>query len=91
MKGFEIWMYRGIIAVLLMISWYFIRVWAKRIEEKFDTVIKTLQDMGLKNKEQTMLIQNLMDNKKSVGNRLNDHSKRIRNLELDTAKIKRNE
>ena len=70
-----------------MVSWYFIRIWAKRIEEKFDQVIQTLQDMGLKNKEQTMLIQNLMDNKKSVSDRLSDHSKRIRNIEINQAKF----
>ena len=86
MSLFEIWFSRGIIAVLLIVAWYFVRVWAKRIEEKFDQIIKSLQAMSNMNIEQQEAIKQLNYSRQKHEERLDKHGDRIRSLELVQAK-----
>ncbi len=73
-----------------MLSWYFVRIWAKRIEEKFDKIIESLQEMNMLNTQQSASIDNINKMIDRHDKKLNVHAERIRNLELEQVKITKN-
>ena len=77
----EIWIYRGLIGFIIVILWYVIRQWAGKIDEKFDKLIEAVEKMGLKNETQNGEIKLLSNVQKTHDDRLNDHAKRIREVE----------
>jgi hypothetical protein len=77
----EIWIYRGLIGFIIMVLWYVIRRWATKIDEKFDQLIHAVENMGIKNETQNGEIKMLQKVQNTQDTRLNDHSKRIREVE----------
>lgn len=77
MTEFEAWIYRGVIAALLSVIWYF----AKRVLvelREMNANIKSIGDKGIIHDGKLEMINNTVDEHR---NRLNDHSKRIRTVE----------
>jgi hypothetical protein len=83
---FEIWIYRGLIGFILMVIWYFIKRWSVKIDQKFDELIKAVNQVGLKNETQNGQIEILNRVQATHETRLNDHAKRLRNVELNQKK-----
>ena len=79
---FEIWIYRGLIGFVLMVLWYFIRRWSVKIDLKFDKLIDAVNQVGLKNEEQNGDLKLLKSRVDTHNDRLNSHSKSIRELEI---------
>lgn len=81
MNDFEIWVYRGLIAAMIGLIYFLFQKWIKRIDLKFDELIKAVQDLsrdGVRHSEQ---IFGINDRLRAHDGRLNDHSNRIRKLE----------
>ena len=77
MTEFEAWIYRGVIAALLSVIWYF----AKRVLvelKEMNANIKSIGDKGLIHDGKLALIEKEVD---SHYCRLNEHSKKIREVE----------
>lgn len=72
---FEIWIYRAIIAGAIAIIWWVVKRWVGQISGKFDELIKAVKEMAEVNIKQELRIGTLEE-------RANDHSNRIRNLEI---------
>lgn len=79
MNEFEIWLYRGLIAALVMIVGYVIKVFATRVTDRLD---KLIEAMNTHEGRISQIVQTQADHSK----RLNDHGGRIRTLEIDHAK-----
>ena len=77
MSDFETWVYRGVIAVTLIILWYFARQVLNQLKE-MNVQLKQMNDKGIVHDGKLELINNTVDDHR---NRLNDHSKRIRTVE----------
>lgn len=83
---FEIWIYRGLIGFVIMVLWYFIRRWSVKIDQKFDKIIDAVNKVGLRNEEQNGQIEILNRVQATHEKRLNDHSERLRNIEINQKK-----
>ena len=79
MNEFEIWLYRGLIAGLVMIVGYGIKVFATRVTDRLDKLIEAMNTHEGRIKQ---IVEQQADHSK----RLNDHGGRIRTLEIDHAK-----
>jgi hypothetical protein len=79
MNEFEIWLYRGLIAALVMIVGYVVKVFATRVTDRLD---KLIDAMNTHEGRISQIVQTQEDHSK----RLNDHGGRIRTLEIDHAK-----
>jgi|GEM_PF-1830637 len=84
MSGFELWFYRGLVAILVIVVWWAIRRFATQVTTKLDQLIAAIQELSGKNIEHTERLNQLTQQQTDHTSRLNDHSKRIRNLELKT-------
>lgn len=91
-QQFAYWLITGIITALLGVVWYAFTQWRKsindgisQVNEKLDELIKTIKDLGevsIENREQISNLTKITDTHEQ---RLNDHSKRIRDVELKCA------
>ncbi|MEI6898547.1 MAG: hypothetical protein WCL00_01615 [Bacteroidota bacterium] len=81
MSEFETWVYRGIIALLLIVLWAVIKIGATKILEELkamNTSLRVLSDSSL------IHDQNIKTVNDRIGThevRLNDHGERIREVE----------
>ena len=82
MDGFEIWLYRIIISVLAVVLWYSIQ----RLVRKFDELIRSINELTQQSGQQQEQIKGIHNNILDHTTRLNDHGKRLRQLELEHAK-----
>lgn len=71
---FEIWIYRALIGIALVILWWIVQRWANQISTKLDDLIAAMNIVAQKNIEQEVRIGMLEK-------RVSDHSIRIRQLE----------
>jgi hypothetical protein len=78
---FELWIYRGLIAILLVIVWYVVKKFTAGILTKIDIVIQKLSDLALSNNTHEERITNLIEADKQFAKRLDDHAIRIRKIE----------
>jgi hypothetical protein len=85
--GFEIWLYRGIIGILLIVVWQVARNGWKGINEKFDELIAAVQERQIDDVKQSKDIQVLEKRVDKHENRLNDHSKRIQKIEIGNGRL----
>lgn len=76
MDQFEIWVYRGLIGLLLIVVWWVVKRWADGISNKFDKLIKLMNDYTTKTAEQEVRLSTLEK-------RADNHGERIRDLEID--------
>ena len=79
--SFEIWIYRGLIGLLLLVLWWVIRSAWNQLNEKFDKLIEAVERANVENIKQTKDIENLEKRVDTHDERLNDHSKRILKIE----------
>lgn len=86
MNEFEIWVYRGLIAALIILLYYLFQRWIRRIDGKFDELIKAVQRQNEQAIRQSGEINNLTKRVDSNCERLDDHAKRLRSMELAQAK-----
>lgn len=78
---FEIWIYRGLIAILLIIVWYVVKKFTAGILTKIDIVIQKLSELALSSNTHEERIANLINADKQFAKRLDDHAIRLRNVE----------
>lgn len=83
MSDFEIWAYRIVIAALGGVLWWVITWAVKRVSSKLDEVIDSIKELTTASKTQQEQINNQNRSISAQNDRLNDHAKRIRNLELE--------
>lgn len=77
MTPFETWAYRAIIAAALVVIWYFAQRVLNELKE-MNSNIKTLSDKGIQHDGKLELVQSKVETHE---NRLNEHSKRLRDVE----------
>jgi hypothetical protein len=77
MTEFETWLYRGIIAVALIVIWYFLSRLLTEIQE-MNANIKLIGEKGLVHDGKLELVDNKVTQHES---RLNDHTNRLRCVE----------
>ena len=96
MTEFELWVYRGVIGVLLLLVWWVVRKAITNMESKFDStnsriervaasVIKisdSVNDAVSQIKIRDERMSNMMKLLDTHDVRINDHSARIRNIEI---------
>jgi len=88
MTPFETWLYRALIAVVLIILWYFIQRFITNIQDKLDDIqegINKLNNQSVVHEERLKAMNLAIE---SHGERLNDHSQRIRSIETTQAKCR---
>ena len=81
MSEFETWVYRGVIALLLIVVWAVIKIGAKKILEELRDMncsLKILSDSSLIHDGDIKLVK---DQVGSHEKRLSDHTVRIRDVE----------
>lgn len=86
MGEFELWVYRGLIAVLVLIASYFIRKFADRVTDKLDEMITAMNLLSEKNVTNESRITRILDQQLEHTKRLNGHGERIRKVEIEHAK-----
>lgn len=86
MGEFELWVYRGLIAVLALIASYFLKKFADRVTDKLDEMITAMNQLSEKNVTNESRITRILDQQLEHTVRLNGHGERIRNVELEHAK-----
>ena len=86
MSEFEIWLYRSLIAILvLLVGWYM-----QKLIAKIDELITTIQELAKNDVKQAQQIENIHDRLRVNDVRLDDHSQRIRKLEVVNKKVDNN-
>ncbi len=85
MTEFEIWLYRSLIILLLVIIWFVVKSFSVSITKKIDELINSINELTKEMATQRGEITQLTNGQHDHSNRLNDHGKRIRQLELDRA------
>jgi len=83
---FEIWLYRGLLTVLIILIFFLLRRWINRIDGKFDELIKAVKELALDGVKHAEQIKFINDRLKNGETRLNDHSSRLRCLETKSRK-----
>ncbi|MEI6683435.1 MAG: hypothetical protein WCO44_12435 [Bacteroidota bacterium] len=78
MSEFEIWVYRGAIVVLLGILWYL----AKGVLKELKLIREFLQELKNIQTRQDEIIKGIQEHVGDHKTRLDNHSERIRNVEL---------
>ena len=79
MDEFEVWLYRALIAALVMIVGYVVKVFATRVIDRLDKLIEAMTTHEGRIKQ---IEEQQVDHSK----RLNDHGERIRKVEIEHAK-----
>ena len=87
MNEFELWIYRLIIGGLAIIVWYAIQ----RLIKKFDELINSINALTETSKVQQTQISGINNQLQDHTGRMNDHSKRLRSIELGCATNHNNE
>lgn len=83
MNEFEIWIYRALATILVVAAgWYM-----KKLIFKIDELIETIQELAKNDVKQAQQIDNIHDRLRVQDNRLNDHSKRIRIIEVNKKEV----
>jgi len=77
MSEFEIWAYRGIIAVAFLILWWGFQ----RLIKKFDELIKSIEKLTLQNQSHNDRLKVLDEVVRDHRVRINKHDDRIRKIE----------
>ena len=77
MTDFETWAYRAIIGAALVVIWYFAQRVLNELKE-MNMNIKGLSDKGIQHDGKLELVQSKVQTHED---RINDHSKRIRDIE----------
>ncbi|MDP2723199.1 MAG: hypothetical protein Q8O72_10610 [Bacteroidales bacterium] len=88
---FQNWLLSGIILLLLTFGWWSARNWIQTITAKIDQLITAVQDQTMANIRQAGEISNLTKRVDTTDKRLEDHSNRIKHLEIKTGKWKSSE
>ena len=88
MTEFEIWVYRLVIVALGIVIWWVIQWAVKRVTSKLDELIESITELTSTSKLQQEQITNISKLISDQNGRLNDHGKRLRNLELKRAECK---
>ncbi len=77
MSEFEIWAYRGIIAIAFLILWWGFQ----RLIKKFDELIKSIEKLTLQNQSHNDRLKVLDEVVRDHRVRINKHDDRIRKIE----------
>lgn len=82
MSDFELWVYRALVSVLvIVIGWYM-----QKLVVKIDELICTIQELAKNDVKQAADIDHINDRLRVTDGRLNDHSQRIRTIEINNKK-----
>lgn len=88
MTPFETWLYRAVIAAILLVVWYFVQRFVNNVQEKLDDIqegINKLNNQSVVHEERLKAMNLAIE---SHGERLNDHSQRLRAVETTQAKCR---
>ena len=86
MSDFEIWVYRGLIAALVVVIGWVIKGFATKVTNKLDELIEAMNGLAGKYIAHEGQIKQVIDQQTDHSARLNDHGGRIRTLEIEHAK-----
>lgn len=78
MSEFEMWVYRGAIAILLAILWYLGKGVLKQLKE----INSTLKSVQIQNTRTQKDVEAIKKEQANHEGRLNNHAERIREIEL---------
>lgn len=81
MGEFEIWVYRGIIALLLIVIWWGLTNFSKKIDDNFKSLIGAVKEQSESLIRQEAEVSDLGKRVETNEKQLNDHSTRIRQIE----------
>jgi hypothetical protein len=76
------WILTGIVAFMLMVGWWSARTWIMTIIRELKELTRAVHELSKANIKQTAEIDNLTKRVDTSNDRLNDHSIRIKNLEI---------
>lgn len=88
MNQFEIWVYRGLIGLLLILVWYFIKAGFSGIREDIRELIAEIKHISNENATFNEKFAVVNHRFTDVFERLNHADDKIRHLELDQAACK---
>jgi len=78
----QVWILTALAGFLMMAGWWSVRTWIQKIDKKFDQLIEAVQKQSEANIKQSGEINSLSKRVDTSETRLNDHSNRIKNLEI---------
>lgn len=80
----KIWVLIGVVSVLAAILGFMIKLVTKEVIKRLDDIVTELKQLTKTTTVQEEKIKSLQDQDLLINQRLNDHSGRIRTLELKT-------
>ena len=86
METVKVWMLAGVVCTLATILGFMIRLVTKEVIKRLDDIVSELKQLTKTSTAQEEKIKYLQDQDILINGRLNEHSSRIRSLELNTAK-----
>jgi len=93
MGEFELWFYRGVIGIAVLIVGFGVKMaismgkeFVAKVMDKFDILIEAINTLSGKNIAQEEQIKALVEQHTDHSKRLNDHGERIRKVEIEHAK-----
>lgn len=78
------WILTGAVAFLLMVNWWSVRNWMGAVTKKIDQLIEAVHKLSESNIRHAGEINSLSRRVDTADRRLNDHSNRIKHLEIKT-------
>ncbi|MFK5855382.1 MAG: hypothetical protein QM503_04560 [Bacteroidota bacterium] len=76
------WILTGLVGFMLMAGWWSARSWIQTVTNKIDQLIMAVQKQSESNVRQSSEINNISKRIDTSEVRLNDHSKRLNNIEI---------
>ena len=87
MSEFEMWVYRGLIGLLIAVIGWVIKNFTTKVTRKLDELIDAMNSLSGKYIAQEGQIKQVVDVQSDHAKRLNDHSERLRQVEIKQAKF----
>lgn len=81
-----IWVLSGVLGFLITVGTLILSTVAKNLGQKLETLTESIQELNVCTARQTEQIKTLFSDKEITDRRLNDHSDRIRTLEIKGGK-----
>ena len=82
----KFWIVSCALVIVTTVLGFLLKMWFKEIIDKLDALVEELKILAQTKVVHEQQIKYLQEDQTNTKKRLNDHSKRIRNLELDKKK-----
>ena len=78
----RLWIVTSCLGIVLIILGFFLKTWFRQIVSKLGDLVQKMELLGETKAVHAEQLKYLHEGQAAAHNRLNDHSKRIRNLEM---------